>query len=101
MAARIGYVYLLANRRNGTLYTGVTSDLARRVWEHREGHGSAFVREWGCTRLVWFARFDRITDALAHEKRMKKWPRRYKINVIEETNPAWRDLWFDMGGWTG
>jgi putative endonuclease len=96
-----GYVYIMANRKNGTLYTGVTSDLSRRVWEHREGHGSEFVARWGCTKLVWYGRFDRIADAIAHEKRIKKWPRAYKRDLIEETNPAWRDLYLDMGGWTG
>ena len=96
-----GFVYILANRKNGTLYVGVTNDLSRRVWEHKEGHGSEFVTKWKCTKLVWYGRFERITDAIAHEKRMKKWPRAYKLNTINELNPDWRDLYIDMGGWTG
>ncbi|MEM9233742.1 MAG: GIY-YIG nuclease family protein [Pseudomonadota bacterium] len=95
-----GYVYLMANRKNGTLYIGVTSDLPRRVWQHREGRGSIFVRQWGCTMLVWYDEFPTITEALVHEKRMKKWARRMKIEEIEKMNQDWRDLWHDLGGWT-
>ncbi|MBB4659161.1 GIY-YIG nuclease family protein [Parvularcula dongshanensis] len=95
------FVTIMANRRNGTLYTGVTGDLPRRVGQHRAGAGSTFCARWGCTRLVWYGRFERIADAIAHEKRVKKWPRAYKLNLIEAQNPDWRDLWWDLGGWTG
>ena len=95
------FVYILANRRQGTLYTGVCRDLSRRVWEHREGHGSEFAEKWGCAKLVWYDRFERFVDAIAYEKRVKKWRRTWKIDLIEKANPDWRDLYLDMGGWTG
>jgi putative endonuclease len=89
---RKGYVYILASRRNGTLYVGVTSDLARRIEEHRSGIGSAFTRRYGVTRLVWFEEHDWVSYAIMREKTIKKWPRQWKINAIEEINPYWHDL---------
>ena len=95
------YVYILANRKRGTLYTGVTNDLSRRIAEHREGRGATFPAQHGCTKLVWFARCESIDAAISHEKRVKKWRRAWKEAEIEKTNPEWRDLFSDMGGWTG
>ena len=92
------YVYMMANRRNGTLYTGVTTDLRARVAAQREGRGSAFAAKWGCTRLVSYAAFPDMRDAIAHEKRVKRWRRAFKRDEIERANPAWRDLWFGLAG---
>jgi len=91
-----GYVYILANRRNGALYTGVTADLPRRIAEHRDGTGSAFARKWSMCLLVHVEHHDGIENAIVREKRIKKWNRAWKIALIEETNPDWRDLWFDI-----
>jgi putative endonuclease len=91
-----GYLYLLANRRNGALYVGVTSDLPTRMVEHRLGRGSRFCAEHGITRLVHVEPFERIVDAIAREKAIKKWRRAWKIALIERYNPDWRDLFFDL-----
>jgi putative endonuclease len=86
-------VYIMASRRNGTLYTGVTADLSRRVLQHREGAGSAFVRKYGCRLLVWYERCERIVDAIAREKQIKAGSRRAKLVLIEAMNPDWLDLY--------
>ena len=86
-------VYIMANRRNGTLYTGVTSDLARRAYEHREGLLPGFSQKYGCKKLVWYESFELITNAIAREKRIKKYPRAWKRNLIEDKNPYWLDLY--------
>lgn len=91
-----GWVYILANRKNGAPYTGVTSDIAVRMAQHREGKGSAFCREHGIDRLVHVEHFDRIEDAIAREKAVKKWRRAWKIEAIEKTNPDWSDRWFEI-----
>ena len=87
-----GFVYIMASRRNGTLYIGVTSDLPKRVWEHREGKIKGFTRRYGCKMLVWFQAFDDIEDAIRREKQMKEWKRGWKLREIEELNPDWDDL---------
>ena len=89
---RTGIVYILASRKNGTLYTGVTSNLPRRLEEHRAGTGSAFAAKYGVTGLVWFEEYELVTRAITREKTIKKWPRQWKINMIEEHNPHWQDL---------
>ena len=86
-------VYIMASRRNGTLYTGVTADLARRALQHRDGSGSAFARHYGCRLLVWYERYDRIVDAIAREKQIKAGSRRAKLTLIEGMNPDWLDLY--------
>lgn len=86
------YVYLLASKKKGTLYTGVTKNLTRRVHEHGEGIGSRFSAKYGAKRLVWFENHDAIGTAIVREKTIKKWPRQWKINVIEASNPDWNDL---------
>jgi putative endonuclease len=88
-----GWVYILASRYRGTLYIGVTADLARRMWEHREGVGSEFVREYAVYRLVYVEQHSRIDDAIVREKRLKRWKRDWKIRLIEEQNPDWADLY--------
>ncbi|WP_378949430.1 GIY-YIG nuclease family protein [Mesorhizobium sp. ANAO-SY3R2] len=89
---RKGYVYILASQKNGTLYTGVTSDLAGRLFQHQTGTGSKFAARYGAVRLVWFDEYDLVVDAIAREKAIKKWPRAWKIKLIEERNPDWRDI---------
>ncbi len=85
-------VYILASKRNGTLYTGVTNDLGRRVDEHRSGRGSDFVTRYRVVLLVWAEAYDDIVEAIAAEKRIKRWRRRWKLELIEKTNPDWEDL---------
>ena len=85
------WVYLLASQRHGTLYVGVTNDLAKRVWEHRNDLGAAFTRKYGVKRLVWYGAFDQIDLAIRYEKRLKKWRRAWKIELIERDNPDWND----------
>ena len=88
-----GYVYIMANKRNGTLYLGVTSDLVKRVWEHRNGVVKSFTRKYGCKRLVWYEVHDDLQEARGRELQMKKWKRIWKLRVIEEVNPDWQDLY--------
>ena len=91
-------VYLLASRRNGTLYTGVTSDLINRVWQHRNHLASGFTDQHGVTLLVWYEPHDTMEAAILREKRLKKWSRAWKIRLIEESNPYWNDLWPSLAG---
>ena len=93
---RGGYTYILTNRPRGVLYIGVTADIAARMMQHREGKGSAFVRRYGLNRLVLVERHDTIEDAIAREKAMKAWKRDWKIELIEKSNPNWRDLFEDI-----
>ncbi len=86
-------VYILASRRNGTLYTGVTGDLVKRVWEHRSDLVEGFTKRYRVHDLVYFELHDRMSEAIQREKRIKKWSRAWKIDLIEESNPRWRDLW--------
>ena len=95
---RTYFVYIITNRRHGTVYTGVTNDLVRRTYEHREGVHDGFTRKWGCKRLVWFEPHDDIEQAIVREKRIKKWLRPFKDELIEKSNPEWRDLWWEIIG---
>ncbi len=90
------FVYILASRRNGTLYVGVTNELGRRVWEHREGTASSFTRKYGVKLLVHYEVFDEIADAINRETRLKKWNRRWKLELIEKANPDWKDLYAEV-----
>ena len=90
------YVYILANRQRGTLYVGVTNDLVRRAYEHREGLVDGFTKTRGVKMLVFFEPHDDIEHAIAHEKRLKRWRRAWKVQLIELTNPDWRDLYDDL-----
>jgi len=85
-------VYIMANQRNGTLYTGATGYLTRRVWEHREGLLPGFTRKYGLTRLVWYESHEDMPTAFQRERSIKRWPRQWKINLIERENPNWEDL---------
>ena len=89
---RGGWVYIMADRYRGTLYIGVTSELAARVWAHREGRGSGFCARYGLKRLVYAEQAPTIAEAIAREKAMKKWNRAWKIELIEQANPDWDDL---------
>jgi putative endonuclease len=89
---RRGYVYIMASGRNGTLYIGVTSDLVKRVHEHRIGAADGFTKRYGCKRLVWFEVHDRVDAAILREKQMKEWRRAWKLREIEAANPDWNDL---------
>lgn len=87
-----GWVYIMADRYCGTMYVGVTSDLSLRVGQHRSGTGSDFCTRYGLKRLVWAERFDNIVDAIAQEKRVMRWHREWKIELVEKANPEWDDL---------
>ena len=93
---RTSFVYIVASQRNGTLYLGVTSDIVRRAWQHRNLQIDGFSKKYRCIRLVWYQTFDDITEAIRREKQMKKWKRAWKIRAIEEMNPGWRDLAWDL-----
>ena len=89
-------VYILASRRNGTLYVGVTSNLVQRVWQHRNDIMEGFTRKYGVHRLVWFEMHPSMISAIAREKAIKKWNRAWKIALIESGNPAWKDLYEEI-----
>ena len=88
-----GYVYIMANRRNGTIYIGVTSDLIGRVYQHREGLVDGFTKRYGCRQLMYFEVFDDLQDARLRELQMKEWKRSWKVRLIEENNLEWADLY--------
>ncbi len=88
-----GWVYIVTNRPNGVLYTGVTSDIARRIYEHREGLFAGFTQRYGCERLVWLEHHDDIQAAIQREKNIKHWSRAWKAQMIIEANPSWADLY--------
>lgn len=91
-------VYVLASGLNGTLYVGVTSDLAGRTWQHREHVVDGFTKRYGVTRLVWYEMHETMESAILREKRIKKWRRAWKMQLIDASNPSWRDLWPDVTG---
>jgi putative endonuclease len=88
-----GWVYIVTNRPNGTLYIGVTSNLARRIWEHREGLVEGFTKRYGLKRLVYVERYDDIGAAIQRETTLKHWPRSWKVNLILTSNSHWDDLY--------
>ena len=96
--AKGGFTYILTNKPRGVLYIGVTSDLAARIMQHREGRGSAFARRYGLKRLVLVEQHSLIEDAIAREKAMKSWKRVWKIELIEKANPQWKDLFDEING---
>ncbi|HEX4194619.1 MAG TPA: GIY-YIG nuclease family protein [Stellaceae bacterium] len=89
-------VYIVANKRNGTLYTGVTSNLIQRISQHREGTMPGFTKRYGCKLLVWYEPFEEMLDAIAREKQIKAGSRQKKLELIEATNPDWRDLFLSL-----
>lgn len=96
--AALLFVYILASRRHGTLYTGVTNDLVRRIHEHREGLVPGFTRSHGCKHLMWFETHGEIEQAILRERRIKRWRRSWQEASIEAANPDWRDLWWRSSG---
>ena len=89
-------VYMLASRRNGTLYVGVTSDLVKRIWEHRDDAVEGFTRQYRVHTLVWYEVHESMMSAIAREKAIKQWHRAWKIRLIEKGNPDWRDLYQEL-----
>jgi putative endonuclease len=98
MEARSYYVYILASKIGGTLYIGVTDDIVRRVGEHKLKLAEGFTKRYDVARLVYFEVFDQIEPAIQREKRLKKWPRAWKISLIEKDNPDWNDLYPEIAG---
>jgi putative endonuclease len=92
-----GFVYIMASQRNGTLNTGVTNDINHRAWEHREGILPGFTKKYGCKLLVWYEEHYDIRDAIQREKNIKRYYRKWKLNLIEAMNPDWRDLYLELG----
>ena len=86
-------VYILSSKRNGTLYVGVTSDLAKRVWEHKNNLVEGFTNRYGVHQLVWFELHESMESAIKREKRLKDWKRKWKVQLIEKINPDWEDLY--------
>lgn len=91
-----GYVYILANKRNGTLYVGVTSDITKRIYEHKNNLIEGFSKRYNVHQLVYYEVHDNIESAILREKQIKKWNRRWKLRLIEEMNPEWRDLYQEI-----
>ncbi len=90
------YVYILASKPYGTLYIGVTNDLVRRVWEHQNDFVEGFTKKYGVHTLVYYEQCESIESAITREKQMKKWNRRWKLELIEKMNPGWKDLYNDI-----
>ncbi len=101
MDAKQPAVYILASARNGTLYIGVTSDIVKRMWQHRNDSVQGFTERHGVHILVFYEMHACMEAAIQREKRLKKWERTWKLRLIEEQNPLWRDLWADILGSTG
>ena len=89
-------VYILANKRNGTLYVGVTSDLPKRIWEHKSKVVEGFTKKYGVDKLVWYEIDHTMESAIQRENTIKKWRREWKLRIIEEMNPGWKDLYEDL-----
>jgi putative endonuclease len=90
------YVYILATERNGTLYVGMTDDLVKRVWQHRNNLRKGFTQRYGVKNLVWHETHESRETAFVRERLIKKWNRAWKLDMIEKTNPQWRDLWDEI-----
>ena len=90
------YVYILANKKNGTLYVGMTDDLVKRIWQHRNDMIDGFTKRYGLKMLVWFEAHESRESAFTRERQIKKWNRMWKLELFEKQNPGWRDLWEDL-----
>jgi putative endonuclease len=90
------HVYIMASERNGTIYIGVTNDLARRAYQHREGQIAGFTKRYGVNRLVHYETYESVEAAIQREKSLKRWPRKWKLELIEKGNPRWRDLYEEL-----
>ena len=89
-------VYMLASKRNGTLYVGVTSNLVKRIWEHKQQYVDGFTATYGVKRLVWYECHDSMISAIEREKLLKRWRRAWKLALVEAINPEWKDLYPDL-----
>ena len=96
MAMKKYYIYILASKHNGTLYIGVANDLMRRVYEHKNDLIDGFTKKYGVHRLVYYEQYDEVVNAIQREKRLKKWNRQWKIELIEKENPEWKDLYLQL-----
>ena len=90
------FVYILASKRNGTLYVGMTDDLIKRIWQHRNDIIPGFTQRYGVNTLVWYEAHESRESAFVREHKIKKWNRAWKLELIEKTNPSWRDLWDEL-----
>jgi putative endonuclease len=90
------FVYIVASRRNGTLYIGMTDDLVKRIWQHRNGVVPGFTKKYQVKMLIWYETHETRESALTRERQMKRWNRAWKLQIIEQMNPSWRDLWDDI-----
>lgn len=93
---KLGYVYIMSNKRNGTLYIGVTKHPARRVWQHKEKKNTGFTSQYDLTKLVYLEACENVVAAIAREKQLKNWKRVWKLDLIESINPQWDDLYEDL-----
>lgn len=98
MSEKVFWVYVLASVRNGTLYTGVTSDLVKRIWQHKNDEVEGFTKHYQVHNLVWFERHENAESAITREKQIKEWKRKWKLELIETGNPTWRDLYDEITG---
>jgi putative endonuclease len=89
-------VYILASKRNGTLYIGVSSGLVKRIWEHKNNLVEGFTKRYGIHQLVWYEQHENMESAIEREKRLKEWKRKWKLELIESTNPDWKDLYYTI-----
>jgi len=89
---KTGYTYILASDKNGTIYIGVTSDITKRVYEHKNHLRDGFTKKYSVEKLVWFEQYEDITDAIVREKQLKQWRRDWKLDLVEQSNPNWSDL---------
>jgi len=96
MTEKLPCVYILANKRNGTLYTGVTSNLIKRIWEHKNNVVEGFTKKYGIHTLVWYEIHETMETAIAKEKAIKEWCRKWKLELIEKNNPQWKDLYDEL-----
>ena len=91
------YVYILASQRNGTLYTGVTSNLPQRIWQHKQGFVKGFTGRYSVRALVWYEQYETMMSTIAREKAIKAWKRAWKVEMVEASNPEWHDLYNEIG----
>jgi len=92
------YVYMMASDRNGTIYKGMTSNLIKRVYQHKHEDGSRFTSDYNVKKLVWYKNCENWENAVAFEKRLRRYKRKWKLDLIEEMNPEWKDLYFEITG---
>ncbi len=92
------YVYILASKKNGVIYTGITNNLLRRVYEHKHELNNGFTKSYHVKRLVYYEEYNYIDETISREKCIKRWKREWKDNLINGKNPEWKDLYFDLGG---